>query len=312
MFRQCFLPAALFPSLFSAAVAAEDPQGIPEVARAMLDAAFESGDPAEIEAVAKAAKAVFPDHEAAIDEEAAAKIAALTPEEEDKVPEEAELPSYGVFAVSPWEGKISASAVATSGNSENAAVGVAIDAARTEDAWKHNFKGYFDLGRSNDETSQKRWGASYKLDYNFSDRTYLYGRFSYDEDQFSGFDYRLFAGGGLGHYFFEGDPFSWKVEAGPGFRFSPISGSTMEESELAVYGATEIDWLLSEDLKFEQDVNATWTEPTTTIQSVTAVTTQIWGSISAGVSFEYRYETDPPEDRKKTDTITKASLIYGF
>lgn len=307
-----FLSAALLPSIIHTAAAAEASREIPDIARAMLEAAAESGDPAEIEAVAKAAKAVFPDYEAAITEEANAKIAALAPETEEQTPEQAEPQSYGVFAVSPWEGKISASAVASSGNSENAAVGLAISAARTEDAWKHNFKGYVDFGTSNGVTNQKRWGGSYKLDYNFGERTFAYGRISYDEDQFSGFDYRLFAGAGLGHYIFKDEPFAWKVEGGPGFRFSPISGSTMEESEIAAYGATEIDWLIREGLKFDQDVNVTWTEPTTTIQSVTALTTKLWGDLSTGLSFEYRYETDPPAGRENTDTITKASLIYGF
>jgi putative salt-induced outer membrane protein YdiY len=281
----------------------------------MLKVAHDSGDPAEIRAVAKAVKAVFPDYEAAIAADANAKVAALEPAQEENfadAPRTGPKQKHGLFALSPWDGKVSASGVLSSGNSENAAVGVAIDAARTAGAWKHNFKGYLDLGESNGVTNQKRWGASYKLDYNFGERTYAYGRVSYDEDQFSGFDYRLFGGAGLGHYLFKGEPFSWKVEGGPGYRFSPVSGTTMEENEFAVYAATEIDWLIRQGVKFDQDVNITWTSPTTSIQSVTALTTQIWGDISTGLSFEYRYETDPPMGRKNTDTIAKASLIYGF
>ncbi len=302
-------------SALASTAAADEQDAIPDIAKAMLEVAYESGDQAEIKAVAKAVKAVFPDYADAIARNANDKIAALTPPEKPAAlstsPQKISQ-SPGMLALSPWEGKISASGVLSSGNSENAAVGVALDAARTAGAWKHNVKGYFDLGESKGVTSQKRWGASYKLDYNFGERTYAYGRVSYDEDEFSGFDYRLFGGAGLGHYFVKSEPFSWKVEGGPGYRYSPISGSTAAESELAAYGATEIDWIIREGLKFDQDVNVTWTEPTTTIQSVTSLTTKLWGDLATGLSFEYRYETDPPAGRENTDTIAKASLIYGF
>lgn len=280
---------------------------IPDVAGAMLKVAYDSGDRKEIAAVAKAVKAVFPDYAKAVDAAVEKKLAALAPEKPAAQP-----PSYGVLAVKPWDGKISASGVLSSGNSENAAVGVAVDAARNDGDFKHNIKGFFNLGESDNVTNQRRWGLSYKLDYNFGERTYVYGRVAYEEDQFSGFDYRIFSGAGLGHYFSKSEPFKWKVEGGPGFRYSPIDDTREVEQELAVYGASELDWTIREGVVFEQDFSTTWTEPTTTFQSVTSLSTQLWGDISTGVSFEYRYETDPPPGRENTDTIAKASLSYGF
>lgn len=303
----CFILSA---SALSAGAMAQDAP-IPDVAAAMLKAAHDSGERAEIEAVAKAVKAVFPDYADAIDADAAAKLASLEPEKPAE-PAPPPKPVYNWRAMKPWDGKIRASGMMSSGNSQNAAVGVAIDAARTDGEFKHNFKGYFDLGESNNVTNQKRWGASYKLDYNFTDRTYAYARVSYEEDEFSGFDYRLFSGAGLGHYLAKSEPFTLKVEGGPGHRYSPIDATREVEEELAIYGASELSWAIREGVKFEQNVSATWTDPTTAFQSVTSLTTQLWGDLSTGLSFEYRYETDPPEDRRKTDTIARASLIYGF
>ena len=297
----------------AAPAAAEPADAIPDIAAAMLAVAYESGDPDEIAAVAKAVKAVFPDYADAIAGDVDVKLAAISAAQEPEVetPETAPAPG-GLLAIKPWDGKFSASAVMSSGNSENSAVGVAFDAARSAGAFTHNFKGFFNLGKSNGVTNQKRWGGAYKLDYNFTDRTYAYGRLSYEEDEFSGFDYRLFGGAGLGHYLAKSEPLTWKVEGGPGYRYSPIDITRDIEKEFAVYAASETDWLIREGLKFEQDFNVTWTSPTTTFQSVTSLTTEIWGDISTGLSFEYRYETDPPLGRENTDTIAKASLIYGF
>lgn len=305
------IAAAVF--LCAAPAAAQETPEIPDIAAALLQSAYESGDADEIAAVAKAVKKVFPDYEAAIAEDVEAQIAALEPETpEEPVQTAAPPPPGGFIAVRPWDGKLSASGLLASGNSDNAAVGVALDAARAAGAFQHNIKGFFDLGESDGETSQKRWGLAYKLDYNFGERAYAYGRVSYEEDAFSGFDYRLFSGAGLGYYFAKTEPFTLKFEGGPGFRYSPVDDTREVESEFATYAASELDWMISDGVKFEQDVSVTWTQPTTTIQSVSSLTTQIWGDISTGLSFEYRYETDPPLGRENTDTIAKASLIYGF
>ncbi len=304
----------------SSPAATQDAGAIPEIAAAMLNVAYESNDPQEINAVAKAVTAVFPDYEAAIAADVSSKLASLSPpadaapavpEQKQKQAAPARQPR-GLLAIKTWNGKISASGITSSGNSENAAIGVAIDAARNAGAFKHNIKAFFDLGESSNVTNQKRWGAAYKLDYNFGERTYSYGRFSYEEDQFSGFDYRLFAGAGLGHYFAQSETLLFKLEGGPGFRYSPIDETREIEKQFAGYASSELDWLIRDGVTFEQDFSVTWTSPTTTFQSVTALSTQIWGDISTGLSFEYRYETDPPDGRENTDTLAKASLKYEF
>ena len=313
-------PAFLFTAALLAAAAqpaaAQAEAQIPDIAQALLDAAYVTGDTAEIAAVARAVKAVFPDYETQIEDQTVQKIAALQPadnKDDAAAPTDEEDDARGgVLAVSPWDGKIQASGIFSSGNSENAAVGIAIDAARTSGDFVHNVTAFFDLGSSDGVTSKKRWGAAYQLDYNLSDRTYSFTRFSYEEDEFSGFDYRLFAGAGLGHFFAKSDEVTWKVEGGPGYRYSPIDDTREIEQEFAIYASSELDWVIREGLVFEQDFNTTWTSPTTTFQSVTALSTALTDTLSTAISFEYRYETDPPLGRENTDTTARASLNYGF
>ncbi len=311
-----FGPLAIAGLMIAEASAQGQTPAIPDLAQAMLNAAYETGDPGEIAAVAKAVKAVFPDYEPAIIAQSAERIAAATPPEgaEEAASETAEADddAGGLLSLRKWEGKFSAGASFASGNSDNAAVGVALDAAREAGKFVHNVTAYFDIAESNGVTNQKRWGAAYQLDYKFNERLYAYGRFSYDEDEFSGFDYRLFGGAGVGYFISLNEPFVWKVEGGPGFRYSPIDLTREVEEEFALYGASEMDWLIREGVTFEQDFFVTWTSPTTTFQSISALTTDLTDSISTGLSFEYRYETDPPLGRENTDTIARASVIYGF
>ena len=293
--------------------AAQAQPAIPDIAQAMLNAAYETGDPAEIAAVARAVKAVFPDYETTIEEQTTAQIAALEPvEPPTDTAEDAPNPQGGILAISPWKGKINAGASFASGNSDNLAASVSIDAVRTAGNWSHHITGFYDYAESNDLATQNRFGGSYELDYLFNERTYAYGRVSYEDDAFSGFDYRLFTGAGLGYFLFKSEPLTWSVEGGPGYRYSPIDLTREVEEEFALYGSTSLDWVIRENVVFEQDVNITWTSPTTTTQSITALTTKLTDSISTGLSFEYRHETEPPLGRENTDTIARANLVYGF
>lgn len=321
--------------------------GLPDIAQALLQAAYDTNDPAEIAAVARAVKAVFPDYAEAIESQsqeilAQARLAGLAPPQEaapdapdapaaplvadaaspDGAPADAPdasdpatqtpPPRPRFYSLRPWDGKINASGLFSDGNSENIAGGLAVEGVRKAGPLTHNIRGFFDIGRSGGITNQKRWGASYQLDFQIGDATYAYSRVSYEEDEFSGFDYRLFVGAGLGHFYYDTETLTWKIEAGPGFRYSPIDDTREIEQEAAFYASNEVDWVIREGVTFEQDLNVTWTEPTTTYQSVTALNTKLTDSISTGLSFEYRYETDPPQGRENFDAIARASLIYGF
>jgi putative salt-induced outer membrane protein len=49
-----------------------------------------------------------------------------------------------------------------------------------------------------------------------------------------------------------------------------------------------------------------------TSQSTTALTTKIVDALAARVSFDIKKETSPSPGAKKTDTASRATLVYGF
>ena len=46
--------------------------------------------------------------------------------------------------------------------------------------------------------------------------------------------------------------------------------------------------------------------------SKSAATARLAGDLSARFSFDVLHETEPPVGRERTDTISRASLVYGF
>lgn len=336
---------------YAAQTGLSEPSALPDIARAMLEAAAKSGDADDIDAVAQALKAVFVGAQDAIDAASAAHLAALGPATTAQVslsspstpnvetgaetiaqavaaagdkpddqssaqpaPSSAKQPTQQQSALSlaAWDGAIDIGATVASGNSSNIAAGLAIDAKRVTGLFTHNVKTGIDIASSDGARTQERWFADYQLDATITERSYAYLRLAYEEDAFSGFDYRLFGGGGFGHYFYQSEPFTLKLEGGPGYRYSLIDDNQETESEIAFYGETELDWLIRKGVLLEQDINGTWTDPTSTITSVTALTTSLTEAISTAVSFQLRYETNPPTDRDNVDTLLKASIKYGF
>ena len=299
-------------------VAAQAVTDIPDIARALLDAAYATEDETEINAVAKAVSAVFPDYEAQINESAAFKISELTPPPEESTgsaeaeAEEEFVPVGGFFSIGAWEGKAQVGASFASGNSDNLAVGFGLDASRTVGKFVHNVSAFYDIAESDDVRTQNRFGGAYQLDYTFSDDLYAYGRVSYEDDEFSGFDYRFFAGGGIGYFLAQSERLTSKLEGGPGYRISPLDDTRETLRDFALYGASETDWVIREGILLEQDFFVTWTSPTTTFQSVTALTTALTDSISTSIAFDWRYETNPPLGNVNSDTTARASLVYGF
>lgn len=328
MLRICCV--ALLCSIYAVSSSAEEPSPptIPPAARAMLDAAFQSQDLVQVSAVANAATIVYPDAADAISAYAQSLEDKLAPvvvvgdrdmAAKPEIPpvktadqELAPAPPPKFLSLGDWTGKVSASGVVASGNSHNSAAGLDIEAKRPVGSYTHNISAYFDYGRSNGAETQQRWGAAYKLDVAFDERTFAYGRFSYDEDAFSGFDYRLFGGLGFGHWFAKSKEIAFKLEGGPGYQYAPIDNSHAVDSYAAFYGATEFDWLIRDGVKFEQDFNATWTTPTTTLVSKTTLSTAFTDTLSTGISFLYHYETNPPDARKNADTLLRLNLTYGF
>ncbi|MEO1150027.1 MAG: DUF481 domain-containing protein [Pseudomonadota bacterium] len=340
------VPAAALPTIQTNAPIQTD--AVPAIARDIIDAAARNGDADDVVAVISAARDVLPSFAAAIDtygnavladlnnpsnQDGVVAAAAASPEKTDadeaKVSSQSESDeandaadedadkdevqkSYGLFALAPWEGSVNLAAVTASGNADNAAVGFALNASRITGKFTHNVAAYIDIGEANSVLSQKRWGASYKLDYAIAERWYAFGRIAYDEDEFSGFDYRVAANSGVGYFIAKSDPFTWKVEAGPGYRISLIDADDTRQNQFAFYAASDLDWAIREGLTLTSDIAATYTNATTTLEATHGLNATLWGSFTAGLSHYYRFETDPPADRVNSDNVIRATLGYKF
>ena len=229
-------------------------------------------------------------------------------------------PAYAQDGEENWDGAIEFSAANATGNTENTNLGLAAKGKRKTGRYTHNLAAAINYAETDDAETQNNWIVSYQLDMQIRDRTYGYGRISYEQDEFSGFENRLFLGAGVGHHIFQSEQKNWKIEGGPGYRLSNVeqptppipAGFEDEQSEFAFYAASDFDITIREGVLFEHDLSTTWTDTNTTVTTVFGLSTKLTENMSSKIAYQIDFETDPPLGREDTDTLLKASLLFGF
>ena len=219
-----------------------------------------------------------------------------------------------------WTGEGGLSAGVTTGNTETTDFGMAIDIARQTQIWKASLEAQADFGETDGEETKNRAFLAGQIDRQMNDRMYGFGRLSYEVDQFSGFDSRLFLGGGLGYEVLNGGRSVWTVEGGPGLKVDErksrveddvvIPAETVES--VSLFAASNYSFQFNENVVFTNDTDMLYAQESTQLVMISALTAKLTDALSVRVSFDVRHDTDPPVGYTSTDTATRLSLVYAI
>lgn len=224
-----------------------------------------------------------------------------------------------------WTGEGSLSAGVTTGNTDTTDIGLGVDLARDTQVWKASLEALADFGETDGVETRNRIFAAGQLDRQIRDRMYGFGRTSYEIDEFSGFDSRLFVGGGLGYEILTGERATWSVEGGPGLKIDEVKTlvttdangdpliipATTEES-FSVIGASNYTFQFNDNVGLSNDTDILYAEESTQLLNSLALTATLTEALSARFSFDVRHDTNPPTGFEETDTATRVSLVYAI
>ena len=276
---------------------------VPPPARAMLDAAFGSGDEREVATVEKYARIAWPGHADAIGTEASKWRAARAAAKRDAVARASMLEL--------WTGRAELGGFISSGNSDLAGVTAILEGRREGLSWRHKLRLQADHQESGGATTRERYLLGYEPNYKAGERAYLYGAALAESDRFLGYDRRLSASAGAGYGAIRGGGVTLDVELGPAFRHTSFVDDTAENS-VAARGSVDLDWKLSDAVTLRQEASAYLQRVNSTVASTTALNARLLGPLSAQLSYAVQYESTPAEGRRTTDTTGRASLVYSF
>lgn len=276
---------------------------LPDPVRAMIDAAFEDGEAATIDAVITLAKRTNPDDVPEIDAIRAEYDAARAQARAER------LGTQGFFEGWSGEGELGFSQ--STGNSDNISLAAGLALTREGHRWRHAFRAQADFQRSNGTTTREHFLVAIEPQYKINDRLFAYGLGQYERDRFQGYSARYTASGGLGYRVIDNDGMTLDLRAGPAWRQTELTtGGT--DSALAGLASLDLQWDIADSLALRQRASALLESGTSTLTSETALETRLVGALSARLGYRVEYESDPPTGRKSTDTQTRATLVYGF
>ena len=217
-----------------------------------------------------------------------------------------------------WEGEAALGATFTSGNTDQQGASGKIDLVKQGLTWRHRLFAEADFQESDGARTRERYGASYQADHRFSPRFYTFGFVGWESDRFAGFNRRFTESAGFGWIAAQSPRLRLAFEGGPALRQTHLVFDDMEpdadrsRSELSLRGKTNLRWTVIGDLIFTEDAGFIVGSGNDTLFANSALTTKLVGNLSTRLSFDVKHETDPPDERVKTDTVTRASLVYKF
>jgi putative salt-induced outer membrane protein len=288
----------LSPLLFAPFLLANapDPQSvmIPETIRAMLDAALEAGNEADVNTIAKYARAADP-----LSGDAVLAIA-----EKWKVIRQASF-------LDLWSGKAEVGGYLTTGNSDTAGGTAVLDLNREGLRWRHKFHAQADYQSNLNITTREHYLASYEPNYKIDDRAYVYGVGQYEGDRFLGYYNRYSTSIGAGYSVIKTAGTKLDLELGPAYRHTEFTDDTVQSS-LAARGTANFSIRILSGLSVSQVASAYVQRFNSTLSGTTSINAKLIGPLSAALSYSVQYESEPPIGSVSTDTTSRASLVYSF
>lgn len=211
----------------------------------------------------------------------------------------------------PWSGKAGLGYLATSGNSDNTSLNAMFRLAYDLNSWHHQFGAQAVGSVTNDVTTAERYQASVKSKYDFTEHDYIFGLVSWEKDRFSGYREQTSETIGYGRRLLNSDTQILNLELGVGAKQADLADGSRETGTIGRLGADYL-WKFSEFGEFTQLLAVESGSGNTYIESVTAISARLLESLSLGISYTIKNNSDVPAGLEKTDTFTAVNLEYSF
>lgn len=288
--------------------AAAEPPGdsavpIPAAIRAMLDAALASGNDGEISTIVKYARTADPASGDAV-------LAIAQKWRSDRDAQRQTVIREASF-LDLWSGSAQLGGYLTTGNSDTLGVSAVADLTREGLRWRHKFHAQADYQENQNITTREHYLASYEPNFKIDDRAYIYGALQYESDKFLGYYDRFSTSVGLGYSAIKSPAITLDLELGPAYRHTAFTDDTVQSSA-AARGNMNFNWKLLRGLSVSQTASAYVQRFNSTLSGTSALNAKLIGPLSAQLSYNVQYESQPPVGSVSTDTTSRASLVYSF
>ena len=210
-----------------------------------------------------------------------------------------------------WKGETEIGAFRSTGNTRNSGLSAGLKLERIGVYWQHKLQLNADYQKTNGDVSREQYLAAYSPRYQLKDQFYIYGLAQYERDRFQGYRNRYSLSPGFGYDVFETDALKLAVQAGPAVRFTDFVDEPSKTSASGL-GSVDFAWKAAPTIRLTQVASAYLEPDNSTFISTTALEAGMVKGLKLRLSYRYEHDTDPPDTSRRTDTLSRFTLVYGF
>lgn len=216
---------------------------------------------------------------------------------------------------SSWSGtNVSAGGVISTGNNQSQNVNAGSNIAYQKKRWAFTSNDTFNFARTTGVgVTASRLFLQGQLQYNFAKKNYSFLESDYTDDRFDGYRYILNSIVGYGRRLINQPSFSWDIQGGPGIQRAAKQadeGGDEINNNVLINGSTQVNWQMSQNAAFSENLGLTSTQINTRTISTTAITANLISRFAMQLSFQAVHDSLPLAGKKPLNTITTLSLVY--
>ena len=215
----------------------------------------------------------------------------------------------------------------TSGNTDSTSLKFRANVYQDFTHWRNQFKldslyrRDVDSETGNETISAQRFFASAQSNYKVGSKdASLFVYADYEDDEFSGLDYKTTVATGYGNRLYQGVKNTVDFDIGPGLYYSRAQDdaqSTEDMEDIRGYLlrlALQWERKVSKRTRFNQFVSAeqSLSGLNSRLKSETSLISQIMGQLSLKFAYLYRYNSKPESDKRTYDSELSATFVFSF
>ncbi len=223
-----------------------------------------------------------------------------------------------------WSGAAAFGAVITAGNSDTRNISGSLNVSRQSTIYRHNMFGSIFNAEENDNETANRFDLGYKLDRQFNDVMYGFGRLRFDSDDYGNIDGRFSGTVGVGRNFIDNGKVRFDGEIGIGAHSTDYL--SLDADADGVNELTELDAsgglvflglsysnILSDNVSFNSKFNAEIADSNTYTVWDNSLDFRMSERLSLSVGLLSRNNSDIVGTLgEKSDTSTRIGIVYGI
>ncbi|MBM7073440.1 DUF481 domain-containing protein [Shewanella sp. 202IG2-18] len=214
-------------------------------------------------------------------------------------------------------GNVEAGATFTTGNTQTSSFKAKADLKHELEDWENEYiiEGLYT--KDDEAVTAKRYQLGAQGNYKFDESNYLFANGNYEVDEFRGFDYQIATAAGYGHKFFDDGGDMLRAEIGPGYIYQRLTpdqrGESNENSNATLVAHTVIEYTkrISDSSTFNSKLVSDFGNQIIS-RLDTSITAKVVDSLAMKFGVTVRYNSEPLDNIKSTDTETTLTLLYSF